>query len=320
MPDKSRRILVTGSLAWDQIMDFPGNFKDHILPDKAHVISISFLVGELKKQRGGCSANIAYSLALLEEKPVVLAAAGSDFSDYRAFLDANGVDTRAIRSFENELTASCFITTDKVDNQITGFFPGAMKRAGELSVAKDVQGERPVMAIISPDDPSAMVRHPRECREMGIPFLYDPSFQVTAMDGPALLEGARGAKAIMLNDYETAVFQEKTKLTADGLLDLAELVVVTLGDKGSEIRRKGKAPILVPIAKVEKVIDPTGAGDAYRAGFVSGLVRGFSLESCGRMGSVAAVYAVENYGTQQHRYTRAAFLERYKQNFGSAPA
>lgn len=325
MPDnaKKQRILVTGSLAWDQIMDFPGNFKDHILPEKTHVISISFLVSELKKQRGGCSANIAYSLALLEEKPVVVAAAGSDFSDYRAFLDAKGVDTRGIRVFAEELTASCFITTDKVDNQIVGFFPGAMRRAGELSVMKETpeaSGDKPALAIVSPDDPAAMIRHARECREWQMPFIYDPSFQVTAMDGKQLLEAAQGAKALMLNDYETAVFQEKTKLTNDELLGIAEFVVVTLGDKGSEIRRKGQEPIRIPPAKAGKVVDPTGAGDAYRAGFASGLVRGFSLESCGRMGSIAAVYAVEQYGTQNHAYTREEFLARYRENFSALPS
>jgi len=314
------RILVTGSLAWDQIMDFPGNFKDHILPDKAHVISISFLVSQLKKQRGGCSANIAYSLALLQEKPVIVAAAGSDFGDYKRFLDEQGVETRHIRIFPDELTASCFITTDKVDNQITGFFPGAMRRAGELSIKEEVGASKPEIAIISPDDPAAMIRHAKECREAGIPFVYDPSFQVTAMDGAALLEGAKGAKALCLNDYEMAVFQEKTKLSDRDVLDLAELVVVTFGDKGSEIRRKGKDPIKVGTAKPEKVVDPTGAGDAYRAGLVSGLVSGYSLESCGRMGSVAAVYAVEQYGTQNHRYTREEFLRRYETNFGSRPA
>lgn len=314
------RILVTGSLAWDQIMDFEGNFKDHILPDKAHVISISFLVKQLKKQRGGCSANIAYSLALLGERPTILAAAGSDFTDYRAFLESKGVDTRGIRVFPDELTASCFITTDKVDNQITGFFPGAMKRAGELSVKADLKGEKAEIAIISPDDPGAMLRHARECRESGLPYIYDPSFQVTAMDGPTLLEGAKGAKALMLNDYEMAVFQEKTKLSDDGVLGIVEFAVVTLGEKGSEIRRKGKPTVVIPPAKAEKVVDPTGAGDAYRAGFVSGLARGFSFESCGRMGSIASVYAVEQYGTQVHSYTRDEFLKRYRDNFGSEPS
>jgi len=316
-------ILVTGSLAWDQIMDFPGNFKDHILPDKAHVISISFLVSKLTKQRGGCSANIAYSLALLGERPAIVAAAGSDFADYRAFLEKAGVDTGGIRIFEEELTASCFITTDQVDNQITGFFPGAMRRAGELSVKEWLArrgASRPRMAVISPDDPAAMVRHARECREADLPFLYDPSFQVTNMDGKALLEAARGAKALLMNDYEAAVFQEKTGLSSDGLLGLAEMVVVTFGEKGSEIRRKGQPALSIPRAPAREVVDPTGAGDAYRAGFVSGLVHGLSLESCGRMGSVAAVFAIENYGTQSHRYDRAGFLERYRESFGGEPA
>ena len=316
----SKRILVTGSLAWDQIMEFSGNFKDHILPDKAHVISISFLVQKLKKQRGGCSANIAYSLALLGEKPAILAAAGNDFADYRAFLEAMGVDCRGVKTFADELTASCFITTDMVNNQIVGFFPGAMQKAGELSIKTDVKGEKPVLAIVSPDDPAAMLRHSRECRESGLPYLYDPSFQVTAMDGPTLLEGCRGAKALLMNDYEMGVLQQKTKLTDAQVLDLAEIVIVTFGEKGSEIRRKGKDAIKVPPAKAEKVVDPTGAGDAYRAGFVSGLVRGFSLESAGRMGSIAAVYAVEQHGPQEHKYTRDQFLARYRENFGSLPS
>ena len=320
MAKSGGRILVTGSLAWDQIMEFSGNFKDHILPDKAHVISISFLVQKLKKQRGGCSANIAYSLALLGEKASILAAAGNDFADYRAFLEAEGVDCRGVKVFPEDLTASCFITTDMVNNQIVGFFPGAMGKAGGLSLKEHVKSERPAMTIISPDDPAAMLRHARECRESDLPYLYDPSFQVTAMDGPTLLEGCRGAKALLMNDYEMAVLQEKTKLSDEQVLDLAELVVVTFGEKGSEIRRKGKDVVKIGTAKPEKVVDPTGAGDAYRAGFVSGLVNGFSLESAGRMGSVAAVYAVEQHGPQQHRYTRDQFLVRYKENFGSAPA
>lgn len=314
-----KRILVTGSLAWDQIMEFNGNFKDHILADKAHVLSISFLVQSLKKQRGGCSANIAYSLALLGEKPMILAAAGTDFADYRAFLEASGVDCRGIKIFGDELTASCFITTDTVHNQVVGFFPGAMRKAPELS-AKSLLSEKPVLAIVSPDDPGAMLRHARECREAGLPYFYDPSFQVTAMDGPTLLEGCKGAKALLMNDYEMGVLQKKTGLSDDQVLDLAELVIVTFGEKGSEIRRKGKPVIVIPPAKAEKVADPTGAGDAYRAGFVSGLVRGFSLESCGRMGSIASVYVVEHHGPQQHHYTRDEFLKRYKDNFGSLPA
>lgn len=317
----AKRILVTGSLAWDQIMEFGGNFKDHILPDKAHVISISFLVQSLKKQRGGCSANIAYSLALLGEKPAILAACGNDFAEYRSFLEAQGVDCRGVKVFADDITASCFITTDLVNNQVVGFFPGAMRRAGELSIKADLPaGDKPVLAIVSPDDPAAMLRHARECRETGLPYLYDPSFQVTAMDGKTLLEGCRGAKALLMNDYEMGVLQEKTKLTDNEVLDLAEIVIVTFGEKGSEIRRKGKDVVKITAAKAEKVADPTGAGDAYRAGFVSGLVNGYSLESAGRMGSVAAVFVVEQHGPQQHAYTRDEFLKRYQANFGSQPS
>ena len=319
MPSREGRVLVTGSLAFDQIMDFPGHFKDHILPEKIHQISISFLVEEFRKQRGGCAGNIAYSLALLGERPSIVASAGSDFGEYRQWLVEQGVDVEHVAAFEDEVTASCFITTDRADNQITGFFPGAMRRAKELSLAAAAD-DSARLAVIAPDDPEAMLRHCREARQAGLPFLFDPSFQVIALDGEALAEAAQGARAVVVNDYEFAVFREKTAREGEALFELADMWVVTYGEEGSRILLPGGETIEVPAARAREVVDPTGAGDAYRGGLVAGLMRDAPLAACGRMGSVAAVYAVECYGTQSHRYEQEDFWCRYRDNFGDEAA
>jgi adenosine kinase len=305
---------VTGSLAFDQIMDFPGFFKDHILPEKIHMLSISFLVKDLRKQRGGCSGNIAYTLALLGERPRILATAGADFVEYGSWLEEHGVDLSQVEVHPDDVTATCFITTDQADNQITGFYPGAMRHARGLSLAAAADGA--TLAVVAPDDPEAMLRHCREARQRGLPLVFDPSFQVIALDGEALAMAAQGAKAVILNDYEFAVFREKTGVEGEALFGLAEMWVVTFGEKGSRILLPGGESIDVPAAHASKVVDPTGAGDAYRGGFVAGMLRGADLATCGRMGSVAAVYAVESYGTQSHGYTRDAFWQRYAESFG----
>ncbi len=311
-------IVVAGSLAFDHIMTFPGLFKDHILPDKLHVINISFLVDRLERKRGGCGGNVAYSLALLGERPRLVATAGHDFGEYRAFLDAKGVDTGGVRIVEEETTASAFITTDQSDSQIQGFYVGAMSRAPELDL-RELAGDDAALCILSPDDPEAIARHCSEARELGVPFFFDPSFQVTHMSGDTLRDCARGARAMLLNDYEQAVFEDKTGYRGDALFELVDIVVVTLGGKGSRILRADQPPLEIPPAKIEKAVDPTGAGDAYRAGFLAGYRAGFELAVCGRMGSVAAAYAVEQYGTQDHDYTREAFDRRYAANFGRPP-
>lgn len=316
-PATTGNILVTGSLAYDYIMDFPGYFKDHILPDKLHCINISFLVDNLKKQRGGCAANIAYTLALLGEHPRIVAAAGRDFTEYSSWLSGQGVDVSAIQRLDDEVTATCFITTDRADNQITGFYVGAMARAREISLKANA-GSNPQLCVIAPDDPDAMVRHAGECREAKIPFIYDPSFQVANMAGESLWSGIVGAKALVLNDYEFAVFCEKTSKSEAEILQTVELLVVTLGEKGSRIKTSNGIVVEVPAARISGVVDPTGAGDAFRGGLVMGLVHGLPLDVCGRLGSVASAYAVEQYGTQNHAYTRHEFLERYELNFGKA--
>jgi adenosine kinase len=306
-------IVVTGSVAFDHIMDFPGRFKDHILPDKVHMLSVSFLVDNLKKVRGGCAANIAYNLALLGERPKMVATVGDDFAEYRAWLEERGVDTSGTRVIEGDFTASCFITTDLDDNQITGFYTGAMKAAGSLSLL-DLLAEGDAV-IISPNDPGAMVNYPKECRERGAAWVYDPGQQIVRLSGEELLDGVSGARCVVGNDYEMAMIQEKTGRDAEALLELSETVVVTRGEQGSTIMTRD-GQVDVPAAKARRVLDPTGAGDAYRAGLLRGLVRGNAPEQYGRVAALAAVYAVEEYGTQAHAYTPAEFAERYRDAFG----
>jgi adenosine kinase len=312
------RVLVTGSLAFDFILSFPGKFQDHILPDKLHMINLSFLVDKVTKQRGGVAGNIAYTMSLLGESSRILAAAGHDFEEYSKFLTDNNVIVDDILLVPDEMTATCFITTDRKHNQITGFYTGAMGRAAELSVKDSLQGAPYV--IVSPDDPEAMKRHCSEAKEAGATLIYDPSFQVIAMDGEFLWEGAKGAKALILNDYEFSVFCDKTGKSIEQLHEEIEVLVVTLGDQGSRIMARGQEEILVKAVKTDDALDPTGCGDAYRGGFLTGLVNDCTLAECGQMGSVASVFVVEQYGTQKHRYSKAEYAERYRSNYGDLPA
>ncbi len=315
--NKKSRVLVTGSLAYDFILTFPGFFKDHILPDKLHMINVSFLVNKVTKQRGGCAGNVGYTLALLGESPRLLASAGHDFEPYAEFLREHGVGIEDVAIVDDEMTATCFITTDQSHNQFTGFYVGAMGQAKELSV-KEKLGEAEIV-IVSPDDPEAMTRHCREAKETNAQLVYDPSFQVIAMDGDFLWEGARGAKALILNDYEFSVFQDKTGKSIEELHQEIEILVVTLGVEGSRIMPRGGEEIRVKPVKTEEAKDPTGCGDAYRGGFLAGMINGCSLLECGQLGSVASVFVVEQYGTQNHSYTTAEFAKRYQDTYGSVP-
>ena len=317
MSNNSCRVLVTGSLAYDFILTYPGKFQDHILPDKLHMINVSFLVDKVKKQRGGVAGNIAYTMSLMGEQARILAAAGNDFDGYMKFLNKHNVATESIQLLEDEMTATCFITTDMKHNQFTGFYPGAMSHARELSVTDNLKGAQYV--IVSPDDPEAMKRHCKEAKDAGATLIYDPSFQVLAMDGEFLWEGARGAKALILNDYEFSMFCEKTGKSIEELHKEIEILVVTLGDQGSKILPRGGDEIRVKPVKTESAVDPTGCGDAYRGGFLTGLVNGCSLQECGQLGSVASVFVVEQYGTQSHSYSNADFCKRYQENYDGLP-
>ncbi len=315
-------IVVTGSFAFDYIMQFPGRFADHILPDQLEKISLSFLVDEMRQVRGGCAPNIAYSLALLGERPRLMAAAGQDAREYHAWLEAQGVDTSLLHIYDDLFTASFFVNTDRDQNQIASFYTGAMARARELSFY-DLDDDV-TLAIVSPNDPAAMARYARECRELGIPYIYDPSQQVARVDGAELTEGLTGAYILILNEYEYGILQKKTGLNNSQLLQRVATVIVTQGEEGSTIlyqqAESGDVQRLhVPVARPRASYDPTGVGDAYRAGLIKGLVCGYPWPVTGRIASLAAVYVLEHPGPQPQPYTRQEFVQRYRENFGDAP-
>jgi len=325
-------IVVTGSIAYDYIMSFPGRFREHILPERIESLSLSFLVDSMHKRRGGCAPNIAYSLALLGERPKVMGTVGQDFAEYRAWLEEQGIDTSTIKEIEGEFTASYFVSTDQENNQIASFYTGAMAQAHTLSF-KDQDYSTIDVAIISPNDPQAMVQYARECQELGIPYIYDPSQQIVRLTGEELRKGVRRARMLILNEYEYELFQKKTGLSEAEILTLTKTIVVTRGERGSTVitldcepedltglpDASGLRVIEVPAVPPRCVSDPTGVGDAYRAGVIKGLVRGYSWETIGRLASLAATYVIETHGPQSHRYTPSEFVARYREHFGDVP-
>ena len=307
-------IVITGSLAFDYLMSFPGYFKEHILAESIDVLSVSFLVDVMRKQRGGCASNIAYSLALLGERPVIMATAGQDFCDYREWLDAHNIDTCGILELPDEFTASFFVSTDLANNQIASFYAGAMSKAHLLSF-RDLKCDPIQVAIISPNDPRAMGKYAAECKALNIPYIYDPSQQIIRLSGEELVEGARGSRMLIVNEYEFCMLKNKTGLDDDEVRRLTDVLIITRGEGGSIIFA-GEECIEIPAAPPEQARDPTGVGDAYRAGIIKGLVHGVSWPTTGRMASLAATYAIEHDGTQNHRYTLEEFLARYRRVFG----
>ncbi|HSJ54291.1 MAG TPA: carbohydrate kinase family protein [Anaerolineae bacterium] len=308
-------IIVTGSVAYDYLMSFPGRFRDHILPEQLHKVSLSFLVDSMRKERGGCAANIAYSLALLGEWPTVMATVGRDFGEYRAWLESEGIDTSATVEVPDEFTSSFFVNTDVENNQIASFYLGAMGRAGELSFY-DLDYRAIEMAIVAPNAPAAMIRYPRECQELGVPYIYDPSQQIIRLSGEELIAGTRGARLLIVNDYEFGMIRNKTGLSEQELLALPQATIITRGEAGSTVY-EGDLVIQIPSVPPETLAEPTGVGDAYRAGVIKGLLRGCSWETTGRIAALAATYVLEQYGTLNHRYSLAEFVARYRRAFGN---
>jgi adenosine kinase len=316
-------IVITGSIAYDYLMHFPGDFMDHVKPDRIQKLSLSFLVDDMVKQRGGCAPNIAYTLALLGERPLIMGTAGEDFPEYGAWLESCGVDTSGVKIVPGIFTASFFATTDEALNQIASFYTGAMAYARTLSFHDLSQ---PVdLTIISPNDPEAMVKYPRECRQLGIPYLYDPSQQVVRAEGEMLRGGVEGADILIVNDYEYELLKDRTGMSDDDMRHAVKrAVVVTLGAEGAVIWAAQSAgendsawdEIRVPAAKPGTILDPTGVGDAFRGGFLKGLALGLPWAACGRLGSVAAVYVLETKGPQAHSFTLQEFIARYVANFG----
>ena len=305
-------IIVTGSIAYDYLMSFPGQFTEHFLPEHMSRVSLSFLVDTMDKRRGGCAPNIAYTLALLGERPRLMGTAGQDFEDYRRWLDAAGIDTSLVRVIDGKFTASFFCSTDAVGNQIASFYTGAMANSGELSFR--TLANRGIV-IISPNDPGAMLQYAEECRTLGIPYVWDPGQQCARMSGDELRDGLVGAAIVICNDYELELLRQKTGLDEAGILAHTRALVVTRGEHGCSIQETtGRTD--VPAVTPHRIVDPTGVGDAYRGGFLKGLARGVSYETCARLGSVAAAFALEHLGGQSHSYTWGEFKARYEGQFG----
>ena len=306
------KIVVTGSIAYDYLMSFPGKFTEHFLPEHMNRVSLSFLVDTMDKRRGGCAPNIAYTLALLGERPLLMATAGEDFGEYRQWLDAAGIDTTHTRQIAGKFCASFFCSTDVDNNQIASFYTGAMADAGQLSFRAVTDCG---LAIIAPNDPGAMVQYAEECRTLGIPFIFDPGQQCARMSGDELRDGITGATIVIVNDYELELLRQKTGLGEQDILGVAKTLIVTKGELGSSVLTGGNW-VDVPAVTPTRVVDPTGVGDAFRGGLMRGMSLDLPYEVCARLGSVAATYALEHMGSLSHSYTWNEFKNRYEEHFG----
>lgn len=305
-------ILLTGSVAYDYLMTFPGHFKEQILPERLESISLSFLVESMSKLRGGIAPNIAYTMALLGKRPRVMATVGEDFGEYREWLESKGVDTSLMQVVPGVFTASFFATTDKASAQIASFYPGAMAHSATQSL-KELD-PKPDLVIVSPSSPDAMMKFPAECRELDIPYLYDPSQQVLRLEGSELARDMEGAYFLFCNDYEFGLISKKTGWSLDQMLEHVKVLVITRGKDGADLYSGGDT-VHIPTVPEDEVVDPTGVGDAFRGGFLAGYSHGFDWKLCGEIGSLSAVYCLEQRGTQNHAYTREEFVKRFRQHF-----
>ncbi|KQC08601.1 MAG: carbohydrate kinase [Smithella sp. SDB] len=300
-------IIVSGSLAYDRIMDFPGHFSDHILPDKIHMLNVCFQVNGLKEKYGGTAGNIAYALKLMGENPFICATIGHDYHKYFKWFAKNGISTEGIKIIADEFTAGAYITTDRADNQITGFNPGAMKYQSTLDLGKFPPQE--TIVIISPGNFDDMVNYPSACKARGIDYVFDPGQSLPMWNTESLIQVIEGCRMLIVNDYELSLIIKKTGLNKEALLKMAGTIITTLGEQGSQVSTQF-SEIAIPAFKPKKVVDPTGAGDSYRGGLISGLARGKDIEQSALIGSVCASFAVESYGTQEYSFTPEEFNER----------
>ncbi len=300
-------IIVSGSLAYDRIMDFPGHFADHILPEKIHVLNVCFQVNGMKEVIGGTAGNIAYALRLMGENPVISATIGQDYQRYFQWLAKNGISTDHIRIVEEEFTAGAFITTDRADNQITGFNPGAMKYPSCLDF--DALTPAETMMIVAPGNLEDMKKYPQECKARGIPYIFDPGQSLPTWNPGDLVQAIDGSMILISNDYELDLIMNMTALTRDRLLERTRTIITTLGEMGSRVCTPS-GETAIPTVRPRQVVDPTGAGDSYRAGLITGLARGLDIMQSALMGSVCASFAVECYGTQEYAFSRDEFEDR----------
>ena len=301
-------VIISGSLAYDRIMNFPGYFSDHILPEKIHVLNVCFQVDGMKEKFGGTAGNIAYALTLMGERSSISATIGHDYHRYFDWLTMNGITTEHIKVIGDEFTASAYITTDQADNQITGFNPGAMKYSSSLDFGR--LNPKETLVIVSPGNLEDMVTYPQACKARGIDYIFDPGQSLPMLDTKDLIQAIEGARILISNDYELDLIMRKTGLNREALLDRAKVIIVTMGELGSRVITPERE-ISIPAVEPRKVEDPTGAGDSYRGGLLSGLIHGKDIEQCARMGSVCASFAVECYGTQEYRFTVDEFNQRF---------
>jgi adenosine kinase len=309
--------VITGSVAYDYLMFYPGRYREHILPDQLDKISLSFLAESMRKERGGVAANIAYTMKLLGADPIVFATVGQDFGDYRRWMEENGLRTDHIVEIPDEFTASFFVGSDQDHNQIAIFYTGAMARARDFSLtSRGLHNAQTV--VISPNDPGAMLRYAQECRQLGVPYAYDPSQQIARLSGEELAESIPGATYLLCNEYELAMILNKTGWTLDELRTKVKALITTLGKEGSRIHVEGEE-VRVPAAHLEQPVDPTGAGDAYRGGLFAALLAGLPWDVAGRVAALCGAYALEHRGTTAHRFTPEEFIRRYTANFGPEP-
>jgi adenosine kinase len=304
-----KTIIVSGSLAYDRIMDFPGHFHEHILPDKIRTLNVAFQVNGVREKFGGTAGNIAYALFLMGQKPVISATIGRDYHRYFEWLAANAIPMDKIKVIDDEFTASAYITTDLSDNQITGFNPGAMKYSSELDF--DALDPDETILIVSPGNLDDMVSYPQTCKARGIEYIFDPGQSLPMLGREGLIAAIEGSKILISNDYELNLIMTKTGLGKKALLGLTGAIITTLGELGSRILTAG-GEVRVPTGKARQVLDPTGAGDSYRGGLLTGLVQGKAIEDCARMGSVCASFSVEYVGTQEYRFAPDEFKERFE--------
>jgi adenosine kinase len=306
-----KKIFISGSLAYDRIMNFPESFSDHILPDKIHSLNVCFQVDGVTENYGGTAGNIAYALKLMGENPTITATIGSDHHKYFEWLDKHSISREGITVISQELTAGAYITTDKSNNQITGFNPGAMKYSSKLDI--DSLNPEETLLLVSPGNLQDMINYPKLCKQKGIGYIFDPGQALPVLQAQDLIEVITGCKLLIVNDYEFNLIMDKTGLAKDELLALPETTIITLGEAGSELY-EGTGKLNIPSFKAAKVIDPTGAGDAYRGGLLSGLINGNDLETSAIQGSVCASFAVECNGTQVYSFTPEEFDNRMRAN------
>jgi adenosine kinase len=307
--------LICGSFAYDNIMTFQGRFRDHILPDQIANLNVAFNVAELRRDFGGCAGNIAYTLKLLGGDPVPMGTVGSDFGPYAQWMERHGIPQDHALAVENVYTAQAYITTDEDDNQITAFYPGAMNQSHQVKVT-DARGG--TLGTVSPDGKQGMLDHAAQFVEGGIRFVFDPGQAIPLFDGDELMSFVEKATWMTVNEYESHMVQERTGRSLGDLLQLLEAIVVTRGKDGSTIHTREKA-IEIPVVEPRQVVDPTGCGDAYRGGLLYGLEKGLDWETTGRIAAVAGAFNVEQSGTQNHRFDRDAFDQRYRAAFGGSP-